>query len=139
MATNEQIIREVYAAAEAASLDPDRFASLFHDDGYFLDQASGMRWTGGEVRKPIQGIVGAVPDMHRDLLSFYSVGDVVIVELRLQGTHRGDLMTAKGVVPPTGERFDIPCCDVFHLREGKVVSFHCYNEFPAWLSSLPSR
>lgn len=38
----------------------------------------------------------------------------------------------------TGETFDIPCCDVFHLRDGKVVSFHCYNEFPAWLSSLPA-
>lgn len=136
MTTNEQIIRDVYAAAEGVSLDPDGFASLFHDDGYFLDQASGMRWTGDDVRQPIQGIASAFPDMHRELLSFYSVGDAVIVELRLQGTHRGDLVTPKGVLPPTGETFDIPCCDVFHLRDGKVVSFHCYNEFPAWLSNL---
>lgn len=139
MTTNENIIREVYAAAEGTSLDADRFASLFHEDGYFLDQASGMRWTGPEVRQPIHGLAGAFPDMHRELLSFYSVGDAVIVELRLRGTHLGDLVTAQGVVPPTGETFDIPCCDVFHLRDGKVVSFHCYNEFPAWLSSLPGR
>lgn len=139
MTTNEQIIREVYAAAEGASLDPNRFASLFHDDGYFLDQASGMRWTGDEVRQPIQGTASAFPDMRRELLSFYSAGDAVIVELRLQGTHQGDLMTPNGVVPPTGESFDIPCCDVFHLRDGKVSSFHCYNEFPAWLSSIVGR
>ncbi|MGU3317457.1 nuclear transport factor 2 family protein [Sphingomonas sp. M6A6_1c] len=138
MTKNAQIIRNVYAAAEGASLDPDRFASLFHDDGYFLDQASGTRWTGDEVRQPIQGIASTFPDMHRELLSFYSVGDAVIVELRLQGTHRGDLMTPKGVLPPTGKTFDIPCCDIFHLRDRRVVSFHCYNEFPAWVSSLPT-
>ncbi|USU05607.1 nuclear transport factor 2 family protein [Sphingomonadaceae bacterium OTU29LAMAA1] len=139
MTTNEQIIREVYAAAEGTSLNADRFATLFHDDGYFLDQGSGMRWTGDQVRQPIQGIASAFPDMHRELLSFYEVGDAVIVELRLQGTHLGDLRTAKGVVPPTGETFDIPCCDVFHLRDEKVVSFHCYNEIPAWFMSLASR
>jgi ketosteroid isomerase-like protein len=28
---------------------------------------------------------------------------------------------------PTGRTIDVPCCDVFHLENGKVTSFHCYN------------
>lgn len=136
MPTNEDIIRELYAAAEGSRLDVDRFASLFHEDGYFLDESSGMRWTGQEVRQPIEAISAVFPDMHRELLRFYTTGDVVIVELKLQGTHKGDFHTPEGVLPPTGRTFDVPCCDVFHLRDGKVESFHCYNQFYTWWKQL---
>ena len=136
MTTNEQVIRDLYAAAEGANQDTDTFASLFHDDGYFLDEASGMKWVGPNVRQPIAAISQAIPDMHRELLRLYATGNVVIVELRLQGTHLGDFQTAEGILPATGRTFDVPCCDVFHLKDGKVTSFHCYNEFSAWLKHL---
>lgn len=136
MTTNEDVIRSLYAAAEGADRDADTFASLFQDDGYFLDEASGMKWVGQEVRQPIESISRAFPNMHRELLRFYATGDVVIVELRLQGTHLGDFQTAEGILPATGRTFDVPCCDVFHLKDGKVTSFHCYNEFSAWLKQL---
>jgi len=61
---------------------------------------------------------------------------VVVVELRLQGTHAGDFPTPDGVLPATGKRFDVPCCDVFVLEGGKVKSFHCYNMRSVWLSQL---
>ena len=115
------------AAAPAGVVSAHPFASLFHEDGYFLDQSSGMRWSGDEVRQPVEAIVKAIPDMHRELLALYVAGDVVVVELRLQGTHQGDLHLAAGTIPATGRRMDAPCCDVFHLKDGKVTSFHCYN------------
>jgi ketosteroid isomerase-like protein len=117
MATNEEIVREVYAAAEGAHLDTDKFVSLFHEDGYFLDESSEMKWVGSEVRQPVAGLFRAFPDVHRELLRFYVTGDVVIVELKIQGTHLGDLQTAGGVLSPTGKKADIPCCDVFHIRD----------------------
>lgn len=136
MTTNEDIIKDLYAAAEATSQDVDRFASFFHDDGYFLDEASGQRWYGDDVRQPIEALSLTFPDMHRELLRFYAVGDAVIVELRLQGTHEGDFATPLGVLPATGKTFDVPCCDVFHLSDGKVKSFHCYNQFFVWMQQL---
>nr|WP_280514324.1 nuclear transport factor 2 family protein [Pseudorhizobium halotolerans] len=36
-------------------------------------------------------------------------------------------MTPAGTIPATGNSIDVPCCDVFHMRDGKIVSFHCYN------------
>ena len=81
-------------------------------------------------------MASAFPDMHRELLHFYAAGDVVVVELKLQGTHQGDFHTAAGTLPATGRRFDVPCCDVFHLKDGKVISFHCYNELSVWLQQL---
>src|SRR5437660_946791 len=68
----------------------------------------------------------AFPDMHRELYRFFSVGDVVVVELALQGTHKGPLPTPMGILPPAGKRMDAPCCDVFRLVNGKIQSFDCY-------------
>lgn len=137
MITNEQIVRAVYAAAEARSLNADKFVSLFASDGYFLDMASGQRWTGEEVRQPIAGLASIFPNMHRELVKIYSTADdVVVVELRLQGTQAADFPIPGGVIPSNGKAFDVPCCDVFHLEGGKVVSFHCYNMQSIWLAQL---
>ena len=40
----------------------------------------------------------------------------VFVELALQGTHDGPLRLPQGILPPTGNRIDAPCCDVFRLE-----------------------
>ncbi|VWX49524.1 ester cyclase [Novosphingobium sp. 9U] len=66
----------------------------------------------------------------------YAEGDVVVVELALQGTHMGDLHLADGTLAPAGKRMDVRCCDVFHLKEGKVTSFHCYNAASVLLQQL---
>ena len=136
MATNEEIIRELYAVAEGEQRDADRFASLFHDDGYFRDESSGIRLHGRDVGQLIEAVSAAFPDMHRELLRIYETGEAVIVELRLQGTHSGDFQTGEGVLPATGRKFDVPCCDVFRLRSGKVEAFHCYNQLSVWLKQL---
>jgi ketosteroid isomerase-like protein len=57
---------------------------------------------------------------------FYVTGDVIMVELSLNGTHRGPLVLPAGTISPTGQEIHAPCCDVFHLIDGKVKSFHCY-------------
>ena len=137
MSTNEEVIRELYAVAEAANLDPERFVDLFAKDAYFMDMSTGQKLTGAEVRQPIEGLGSIFPDLHRELLKVYSAGDgVVVVELRLQGTHAGDFPTPGGVLRATGKRFDVPCCDVFVVEQGKVKSFHCYNMRSVWLGQL---
>lgn len=134
--TNEALIRELYEVAEGKTLDADRFAALFANDGYFLDMSSGQRWTGKEVREPVNGLISAYPDIHRKLLKFYhTADDVVVVELKLQGTHKGDLPLPGGVLRATNKKFDVPCCDVWRVKDGKVKSFHCYNNLVATLKN----
>jgi ketosteroid isomerase-like protein len=31
-----------------------------------------------------------------------------------------------GVIPPTGNKMDAPCCDVFEVEDGKIERFDCY-------------
>jgi steroid delta-isomerase-like uncharacterized protein len=123
---NEQLVRRLYHLAEAASKDTPQFVSLFAKEGYFYNVATGEKFYGSDIGLTVDVYATAFPDIHRELESFYFDDNVVIVELSLNGTHKGDLVTAAGTIPASGKEIHAPCCDVFHIENGKVTSFHCY-------------
>ena len=96
MASNEEIIRNLYAVAEK---EPKRFRSLFTENGYWWDVPAGVKYRGDEVARAADIYSAAFPDMHRKLSHLYFDGDVVVVELSLNGTHRGDLPMGLGILP----------------------------------------
>lgn len=132
---NEQLIRHLYHLAEAASKDTPKFVSLFAGGGYFYDVA-GEKYYGSDIGSTVDVYAAAFPDMHRELDSFSFDDNVVIVELSLNGTHKGDLTMPAGAIPATGREIHAPCSDVFHLEGGKVTSFHCYVAVPILLGKL---
>ena len=134
--TNAAVIRELYASAEAAAKDTPKFVSLFAEEGYFYDVSAGKKYYGKDLGIVVDVYASAFPDMHRELYSMYFNDDVVVVELSLNGTHEGNLPVEGGVVPPTNKEIHAPCCDVFHLKDGSVVSFHCYVAVPILLGQL---
>ena len=125
---NEEIIRRAYDLAEKK--DIKGWAACFTPDGTFTDMSIGVTYRGPEGPTGVGATVvtygKAFPDMHRELYRFFTIGDVVVVELALQGTHKGPLPTPMGVLPATGKRMDAPCCDVFRVVDGKIQSFNCY-------------
>jgi ketosteroid isomerase-like protein len=129
MQSHENIIREFYAAAEGRGIDTKKFVSMFSDDGYMRDIPSGTDLRGQAIGRSIADFALAFPDVHRELLSIYVTENVVVVELATLGTHEGELA-------PTGKSIDVPSCDVFHLTDGKVASFHCYNAVSVMLQQL---
>jgi len=133
---NEQLIRRLYSLAEANSKDTQKFVSQFADGGYFYDVAGGKKYYGSEIGLTVDVYAAAFPDMHRELDRFYFYENVVIVELSLNGTHKGDLAMPAGRIPATGKEIHAPCCDVFHIENGKVTSFHCYVAVPILLGQL---
>jgi ketosteroid isomerase-like protein len=133
---NEQEIRRLYALAEGKSKDTPAFVSQFAEGGYFYDVAAGKKYYGKDIGVTVDVYATAFPDMHRELYSLYFSDNVVIVELSLNGTHKGDLVLPAGTIAPTGKEMHAPCCDVFHLTNGKVTSFHCYVAVPILLEQL---
>jgi ketosteroid isomerase-like protein len=131
---NEEAIRHVYAVAETK--DSKGFMSLFTPDGVFYDVSAGKKYTGKELGLTVDIYGRAFPDMHRELYSIYVTGDTVVVELALQGTHKGPLALPAGTIPATGNKIDAPCCDVFQLKDGKVVSFNCHTAGTVLLGQL---
>ena len=136
VSTNEQVIRKVYKTAEVK--DTKAFVALFTDDGYFWDVSSGIKYYGNDIGKTVDIYAQAFPDMHRELLQFFVKDDenVVIVELTLNGTHKGPLVLPAGSIPPTNNVINAPCRDVFYLENGKVKAFHCYTAGTILLGQL---
>jgi steroid delta-isomerase-like uncharacterized protein len=133
---NEKTDRELYRTAEVK--DIKAFVSLFADDGYFWDVSAGVKYYGNDIGKTVEIYARAFPDMHRELLQFFvrDEENVVIVELMLQGTHKGPLALPAGEIPASNNVMDAPCCDVFYLENGKVKAFHCYTAGTIILSQL---
>lgn len=134
MTTNEAVIRELYRTAEVK--DVDAFVALFAEGGYFWDVSAGAKYYGADIGNTVEIYAKAFHDMHRELGNFYVMGDVVIVELTLNGTQTGPLALPAGTIGPTGREMHAPCCDVFHLKDGKVTSFHCYTAATIILGQL---
>jgi ketosteroid isomerase-like protein len=131
---NQLVIRSLYEAAEVQ--DPKKFASIFTDDGVFNDVSAGVKYRGEELGRVVEIYATAFPDMHRELYDVYESGDVVVVELSLNGTHKGPLALPAGTIPATGKQMHAPCCDVFRLKDGKVLSFNCYTAATIMLGQL---
>lgn len=128
-AEKEKFIRGLYQSAEGRG-DAAKFASYFTEDGTFTDESAGVTYRGPEeLRKSIGIYGGAFPDMHRELYKVYVAGDVVVVELSLNGTFKEPLALPMVTIPPSGKKVRAPCCDVFKLKNGKVQVFDCY---PCW-------
>jgi predicted ester cyclase len=123
MASHEETIRNLYRVAEK---EPKRFRSQFTRNGYWWDVPAGVKYHGDEVARAADIYSAAFPDMHRELSDLYFDGDVVVVQLSLNGTHQGDLPMGLGTLPATGKEFHVPCIDVFHLEDGKVSAFDCH-------------
>jgi ketosteroid isomerase-like protein len=131
---NEQIIRNAYKIAEAK--DNEGWLAAFTPDGTFTDESIGVTYRGRDRVIPLDNFGRAFSDMHRELHRVYADGDVVVVQLALQGTHDGPLRAAGGVLEPTGRRMDAPCCDVFELQNGKIKRFDCYPSGTVILAQL---
>lgn len=131
---NEQIIRNAYHLAEVK--DIPGFVACFTEDGTFTDESIGVTYRGPDIGVTGEVYAKAFPDMHRELYRFYMTGDIVVVELALQGTHNGPLRVPLGIIRATGKRMDAPCCDVFRLKNGKILSFDCYPSVTVILSQL---
>jgi hypothetical protein len=130
----EAFVREAYATAER--MDLEGWKSFFTDDGIFTDQSVGVTYHGADLDYPVRQYGMAFGDMHRELYNFWTVGDTVIVRLALQGTHTGPLATPFGTLPPTGNKMDAPCADIFELADGKIKRFDCYPEGSIILTQL---
>ncbi|HEY1506453.1 MAG TPA: ester cyclase [Stellaceae bacterium] len=135
-ARNEEVIRRLYHLADSNSKDTPQFVAQFAEGGYFYDVGAGKKYYGNDIGLTVEVYATAFPDMHRELYQLYRKGDLVVVELSLNGTHKGDLVLPPGTIPATGKEIHAPCCDVFHLKDGKVVSFHCYVAVPILLQQL---
>lgn len=123
---NVAAVKRAYEIAERKDLEG--WIDAFTPDGVFTDFSVGVSYRGRELADTVRNYGTAFSNMHRELYRIYADGNVVIVQLALQGTHDGPLQLPFGTLPPTGKVMDAPCCDVFEMEDGKIKRFDCYPE-----------
>ncbi|MEZ0094839.1 nuclear transport factor 2 family protein [Streptacidiphilus sp. EB129] len=123
---NLAVVLNAYHDAEGHSLNVNAFINSFTKDGVFNDEVAGKTYQGKALGDVLTGMAAIFPDVHRDLKSITVNGDVVSLELSIQGTFEGPLQTPAGTVKPTGAKIDAPTADFWYLHNGKIEKFDCY-------------
>jgi hypothetical protein len=123
---NLAVVLNAYHVAEGHSLDVDAFVNSFTADGVFNDKVAGQTYQGKSLGDVLTRMAAIFPDVHRDLKSITVSGDVVSLELSIQGTFEGPVPTPAGTLKPNGARIDAPTADFWYLQDGKVEKFDCF-------------
>ncbi|MFE5707808.1 nuclear transport factor 2 family protein [Rhodococcus koreensis] len=132
----ETVVRAAYKAAEGSTLDVQGFVDLFAEDGVFNNIVGGETYRGEHLGDLVVFMAKLAPDVHRELHRFHVLGDIVTVELTIQGTVAGPFETPAGVIHPTGAKLDIPTADFWYVEDGKVKEFNCYVGVNVMLTQL---
>ena len=125
----EALVRHAYHLAEGDVLDAEGFRNLFTEDGVFngIGGVTGQESYRGEHLGDVVVWMGRfLPDVHRELHRVNVLGQVVAIELSIQGTFLGPFQTPAGVIQPTGARLDIPTADFWYVRDDKIHVFNCH-------------
>jgi ketosteroid isomerase-like protein len=133
---NEAVVRNAYHAAEGNVLDIPGWTGSFTEDGVFNNVPGEASYTGGHLKDVVITFAKMFPDIHRELHRVNVMGDVIAIELSIQGTFRGSMQTPAGVIQPTGAKVDIPCADFFYMRNGKIERFDCYPALNIMLKQM---
>ena len=123
---NEVIVRNAYHTAEGNVLDIPGWIGSFTEDGVFNNVTGEESYQGEHLKDVVITFATMFPDLHRELYRVNVMGDVIAIELAIQGTFRGAMPTPAGVLQPTGAKVNIPCADFFYMRNGKIERFDCY-------------
>ncbi len=136
---NLAVVLRAYHLAEGDVLDAEGFIDLFAEDGVLngIGGVSGRDTLRGQQLGGLVVWMGTfLPDVHRQLKQITVRGDVVSIELSIQGTFLGPFDTPAGVIKPTGAKIDIPTADFWYLRNGKVEVFDCHIAFTTLFAQL---
>jgi len=130
------VVEAAYRAAEGDVLDVQGFKDLFAEDGVFNNVVAGESYRGEHLGDPVISMGRSVPDIHRELHRFHVMGNVVGVELTIEGTFGGPFETPVGIIQPTGAKLSVPTADFWYVEDGKIKEFNCYFGISVFLAQL---
>ena len=113
---NKQLVREYFRAF----LQKDEAWWQAHIAPSFVRHDPGLPFEvrGVEgVKQLAEALLPGIPDMELPIEDLVAEDEKVLARLRVQGTHRGELMG----IPATGKRIDIAVLDLFQIRDGRLI------------------
>ncbi|MFG2959510.1 nuclear transport factor 2 family protein [Streptomyces sp. NPDC048291] len=133
---NLAVVLRDYYVAEGSHIDVPTFVDSFAEDGVFNDMVAGRAYRGDALGTVLPYMKGLFSDVHRDLKRITVNGDVISIELSIDGTFDGQLRTPAGVVKGNGNKVAAPTADFWYLHNGKVEQFNCFVGYSKMYSDM---
>ena len=129
---NIQLVRESIEALNAR--DADRFMATIHNEvTWSLDATKDPISGPGALRRTVEAMIAAMPDMHYELTQILGADDdLVVIRYVLTGTHEGEFMG----IAPTHKKIEMHGCVVSEIKEGIRYRMWQYASGPGLLEQL---
>ncbi len=115
----------------------DKSLAFFAEDCKVVDVPSGMASHGPDgYKQVILFFEEGFPDSRIEITNLFASEDQAVVEFVGRGTNTGPLHMPRGDVPPTGRAVELRFCDVYRVRNGKIVSYRSYYDLFSFLQQL---
>jgi steroid delta-isomerase-like uncharacterized protein len=118
---NSETVRQM--VAYLSSHNVAGMLSCFDPEMEWLDVPMEASYRGNaEISVFLDSLFDAFPDLDYQLTHMVTRGDSVVAQFRMRGTHQN---TFYGL-PATQAAVEIPCLSMITMRNGKMLSDHCY-------------
>jgi steroid delta-isomerase-like uncharacterized protein len=88
------------------------------------------------VKQAMQAHFATFPDHQEELTNLIATEEWVAIEYVGRGTQQTPFDTPYGQIPPTGRRVELPSCDVYQIKNGKIAQIHTYFDWASLLQQL---
>ena len=129
-----QLIKQHYRNVLEGHIERDR--DLMSDDIIHISATAGTV-TGIEAFLAfVTAFKQAFPDLHWEMREFIEGSDTVVAEGVFIGTKSGTMVGPRGPIPATGRRVELPFCDIWKMRNGRIVENRIYYDQVTFLGQL---
>jgi ketosteroid isomerase-like protein len=133
--TNEALIRSLYKAVNEKDLQT--IAGFGAPESEWLDVPFDFTTYGvSAIIDPWASWFNIFPDATCEVRRLVAIDDYVIAQGVGRGTHQGVFNSPAGVLQPTGRAMQVNFCDVYRLKDGKIVRADSYFDFYGLLKQL---
>jgi steroid delta-isomerase-like uncharacterized protein len=134
------LVNTLYDLTKNHQSDPvwlDKSLTFFAEDCEVVDIPSGTTSRGPDGYKQlILFFEDGFPDSGIEITNMFATDDQAVVEFIGRGTNTGPLHMPTGDVPPTGRTVEMRFCDVYRIRNGKIVNYHSYYDALGFIQQL---
>lgn len=133
--TNAAIILGLYKAVNGKDLD--YIIELGCAESEWLDVPFNFTSKGERaIIDPWESWFEIFPDATCEVQSLVDMGEHVVAQGIGRGTHNGPFNSPAGLLSPSGIKMQTNFCDVYRLKEGKIIRADSYFDFYGLLTQL---
>jgi steroid delta-isomerase-like uncharacterized protein len=115
----------------------DKFTALSSDRLEWVDQATGVKFTGkNAIRMWCQAWVEAFPDARVEVINHFATNDQACTEYIGRGKHTGVLVMGNHRIPASNKTVEFKMCNVIRVADGKIAQGHAYFDLLGFMRQI---